>query len=168
MFRDMRRKNQLLPQEEAEAMLRQGTSGVLSLLGDSGYPYGVPLSYVYHNGKLYFHCAKAGHKLEALRRCPKASFCVIDQDQVVPEEYTTYFRSVIVFGTMRIIEEEQEKRTAVEKLALKYAPEDSAQNRAAAIEKDWKPLCMLELTPEHITGKEAVELMKRRGLKTEP
>ena len=126
------------------------------------------MSYVYDGEKLYFHCAKSGHKLDAIAGNPKASFCVVDRDQVVPEEYTTYFRSVIVFGTMRIIEEEQEKRTAVEKLALKYAPEDSAKNRGAAIEKDWKPLCMLELTPEHITGKEAVELMKRRGLKTEP
>ena len=145
-----------------------GTSGVLALMGDGGYPYAVPMSYVYDGEKLYFHCAKSGHKLDAIAGNPKASFCIVDRDQVVPEEYTTYFRSVIVFGTMRIIEEEQEKRTAVEKLALKYAPEDSAQNRAAAIKKDWKPLCMLELTPEHITGKEAVELTKRRGLKTEP
>ena len=80
MFRDMRRKNQLLPPEEAESILRQGTSGVLSLLGDGGYPYGVPLSYVYHNGRLYFHCAKAGHKLDAIRREGKCSFCVIAQD----------------------------------------------------------------------------------------
>ena len=99
MFRDMRRKNQLLPQEEAEAILRQGTSGVLSLLGDGGYPYGVPLSYVYHNGRLYFHCAKAGHKLDAIRRERKCSFCVIAQDLVAPEKYTTLFRSVIAFGT---------------------------------------------------------------------
>ena len=168
MFRELRRKRQALSETDCSDILKRGTSGVLALMGDGGYPYAVPMSYVYDGEKLYFHCAKSGYKLDAIAGNPKASFCVVDRDQVVPEEYTTYFRSVIVFGTMRIIEEEQEKRTAVEKLALKYAPEDSAQNRAAAIEKDWKPLCMLELTPEHITGKEAVELMKRRGLKTEP
>lgn len=168
MFRELRRKRQALSETDCSDILKRGTSGVLALMGDGGYPYAVPMSYVYDGEKLYFHCAKSGHKLDAIAGNPKASFCVVDRDQVVPEEYTTYFRSVIVFGTMRIIEEEQEKRTAVEKLALKYAPEDSAKNRAAAIEKDWKPLCMLELTPEHITGKEAVELMKRRGLKTEP
>ena len=168
MFRELRRKRQALSETDCSDILKRGTSGVLALMGDGGYPYAVPMSYVYDGEKLYFHCAKSGHKLDAIAGNPKASFCVVDRDQVVPEEYTTYFRSVIVFGTMRIIEEEQEKRAAVEKLALKYAPEDSAQNRGAAIEKDWKPLCMLELTPEHITGKEAVELMKRRGLKTEP
>ena len=168
MFGEMRRKKQALPLETCEKILERGNSGVLALEGEEGYPYAVPLSYFYEKQKIFFHCARNGYKIEAIKRNEKASFCVIDQDQIVPEEYTTYFRSVIVFGTMRIIEEEQEKRTAVEKLALKYAPEDSAQNRAAAIEKDWKPLCMLELTPEHITGKEAVELMKRRGLKTEP
>lgn len=168
MFRELRRKRQALSETDCSDILKRGTSGVLALMGDGGYPYAVPMSYVYDGEKLYFHCAKSGHKLDAIAGNPKASFCVVDRDQVVPEEYTTYFRSVIVFGTMRIIEEEQEKWTAVEKLALKYAPEDSAQNRGAAIEKDWKPLCMLELTPEHITGKEAVELMKRRGLKTEP
>ena len=88
MFRDMRRKNQLLPHSRA---LR-------------GYPYGVPLSYVYHNGKLYFHCAKAGHKLDAIRREGKCSFCVIGQDQVVAEKYTTLFRSVIAFGQVRVLE----------------------------------------------------------------
>lgn len=168
MFRELRRKRQALSETDCSDILKRGTSGVLALMGDGGYPYAVPMSYVYDGEKLYFHCAKSGHKLDAIAGNPKASFCVVDRDQVVPEEYTTYFRSVIVFGTMRIIEEEQEKRTAVEKLALKYAPEDSAQNRGAAIEKDWKPLCMLELTPEHITGKEAVELTKQRGLKTEP
>lgn len=168
MFRELRRKRQALSETDCSDILKRGTSGVLALMGDGGYPYAVPMSYVYDGEKLYFHCAKSGHKLDAIAGNPKASFCVVDRDQVVPEEYTTYFRSVIVFGTMRIIEEEQEKRTAVEKLALKYAPKDSAKNRGAAIEKDWKPLCMLELTPEHITGKEAVELMKRRGLKTEP
>ena len=69
--------------------------------------------------KLYFHCAKSGHKLDAVRRNPKASFCVVDQDLIVPERYTTYYRSVIAFGVMRILEDDGEKRAAVEKLGVK-------------------------------------------------
>lgn len=85
MFREMRRKKQLLPEEEAIAILKEGTFGVLALSGDDGYPYAVPISYVYEGGKLWFHCAKSGHKLDAIRREPKASFCVTAQDKVVPE-----------------------------------------------------------------------------------
>ncbi len=162
MFREMRRKNQELSREETEAVLRRGTSGVLAVAGDDGYPYAVPLSYAYEEGKLYFHCAKAGHKLDAVRREPKASFCVIDQDQVVPEEYTTYFRSAIAFGTVRELTEETEKRRAIELLALKYAPEDTPEGRRQAIDREWKPLCMLEMTLDHMTGKEAKELRKKK------
>ena len=161
MFREMRRKNQALSREETEAVLRRGTSGVLAVAGDGGYPYAVPLSYAYAEGKLYFHCARAGHKLDAVRREPKASFCVIDQDQVVPEEYTTYFRSAIAFGTVRELADEAEKRQAIELLALKYAPEDSPEGRQRAIDREWKPLCMLEMTLDHVTGKEAKELRKK-------
>ena len=160
MFRDMRRKKQALSQEETEAVLRRGTSGVLALAGDGGYPYAVPLSYVYDNGRIYFHCAQSGHKLDALKRCGRASFCVIDQDKIVPEEYTSYFRSAIVFGTVRILEDEREKREAIEKLAVKYAPEADAAGRERAIAREWKPLCMLEMMIDHMTGKEAVELAK--------
>lgn len=162
MFREMRRKKQALPPEECAAVLRRGTSGVLALEGDCGYPYAVPISYVYDGEKLYFHSARTGHKLDAIRHNPKASFCVIDQDQVVPEEYTTYFRSVVVFGRMRVLEDEQEKREAIEKLAIKYAPKDSPENRRRAIDREWEPLCMLEMTVEHLSGKEGRELAKTR------
>ena len=86
--------------------------------------------------------------------------CVIDQDQIVPEEYTTYFRSVILFGTIRILEGDVEKLAAIEKLTEKYTPDDSADNRKKAIERDWKPLCMLEMAVEHMSGKEAIELAR--------
>ena len=162
MFREMRRKNQSLSLEECALVLNRGTSGVLALSGDDHYPYAVPISYVYDGAKLYFHCAKSGHKLDAVTRNPKASFCVIDQDQVVPEEYTSYYRSVIVFGTIKILEHEEEKRIAIEKLALKYAPNDSAVNRQKAIEREWEPLCMLEMSVQHMTGKESIELSKAR------
>ena len=158
----MRRKKQVLSQKEVEDILHKGTSGVLALLGDNDYPYAVPISYVYDDGKVYFHSAKSGHKIDAIQRTAKASFCVIDEDLVVPEEYTTYFRSVIAFGRIRIVEDDSEKRAAIEKLAIKYAPEDTAANRDYAISREWKPLCMLEMTIDHVTGKEAIELVKER------
>lgn len=90
----------------------------LALAGDDDYPYAVPISYAYSDSKLYFHGAKSGHKIDAIKRCDKASFCVIDKDDVVPEEYTTYFRSVIAFGKIRIMEEESEMRKAIELLNM--------------------------------------------------
>ena len=159
MFREMRRKRQALTQAQCQAILEQGSCGVLALSGDDGYPYAVPLSYLYHQGKLYFHCAKSGHKLDALRREPKASFCVVAQDQVAPLEYTTLYRSVIVFGRLRELEDDREKRAAIEALALKYAPQDTPAHREEAIRRDWGPLCVLELTPEHISGKQGKDLV---------
>jgi len=162
MFREMRRKKQLLSLEESIEILGRGTSGVLALLGDDDYPYAVPLSYVYYDSKIYFHGAQSGHKMDALKKCEKASFCIIDRDYIVPEEYTTYFRSVIAFGKVRVLENENEKRNAIEKLAIKYAPDDNANGRQQAIDREWKPLCMFELSIEHMTGKEAIELVKMK------
>ena len=162
MFREMRRKGQALSAAECTAVLQRGSAGVLALAGDDGYPYAVPISYVYDGERLFFHSAGSGHKLDAIRRSPRASFCVIDRDQVVPEAYTTYFRSVIVFGAIRILEDDGEKRAAIEALALKYAPDDDAADRNRAIDQEWAPLCMLELTIDHITGKEAIELVKAK------
>lgn len=158
----MRRKKQALSKEECAAILNRGSSGVLALAGDNDYPYAVPISYVYDEGKIYFHCAKSGHKLDAINRKAKVSFCVIDQDQIVPEEYTSYFRSVIVFGTMRILNDDSEKRNAIDKLALKYAPNDTEENRRNAIEREWKPLCLLEMGIDHMSGKEAIEFVKKK------
>ena len=163
MFRPMRRSRQALGIDACKEVLSRGTSGVLALLGDGGWPYAVPMSYAFDGEKLYFHCAREGHKLDAIRREARASFCVVDRDEVVPEEYTTYFRSVIAFGTVRILEEDGEKRAAIEKLAVKYAPADSKENRDRAIDREWAPLCMLEMTVEHLSGKEAIELVRQRG-----
>ena len=134
MFRPMRRHGQQLPEVECLAILERGSSGVLEVLGDEDYPYAVPLSYVCCGDTLYFHCAKAGHKLDAVRRHDKASFCVIDQDQVVPAEYTTYFRSVIAFGRVREVTEAEEFRRAICLLADKYAPREGNTRRDGAIE----------------------------------
>lgn len=159
MFREMRRKKQALSPQQATAVLQRGTSGVLALLGDGGYPYAVPLSYLYDNGKIYFHCAKSGHKLDAIQKNEKASFCVIDQDKIVPGEFTTYFRSVIVFGTIRVLEDERQKYEAIEKLAIKYSPKEDAKKRKDAINRELNALCMLEMSIEHMSGKESIELV---------
>lgn len=161
MFREMRRKKQILSNKENMELLEKGTSGVLALLGDNGYPYAVPISYVYDNSKIYFHGAKVGHKIDAIRKYRKASFCVIDQDEIFPEKYTTYFKSVIVFGKIRILEE-NEIREAIERLAMKYHPTDSIENRNQEIAREWKALCMMELSVEHMTGKEAIEIAKKK------
>ena len=167
MFRAMRRKRQAQSPEACAAILARGTSGVLALSGDDGYPYAVPLSYVYDGGAIYFHCAREGHKLDAIRRETKASFCVIDRDEVVPQEYTTYFRSVIAFGRARVLEEETEKRQALEKLAARYSPA-YPQGREREIDRLFQQVCMIELTVEHMTGKEAVELIREKRPPEQP
>lgn len=162
MFRKMRRSNQELSREESVDVLLKGTSGVLAVQGDDDYPYAVPLSYVYHDSKIYFHCAKTGHKLDAIEKHSQVSFCVIDQDQVMPNEYTTYFRSVIAFGKAHILTEDR-KRAALEVLAEKYTPDDK-EGRIKEIDMLFKAVCMVEIEIEHMTGKEAIELVKMKKM----
>ena len=159
MFREMRRNKQALTAEEIAEILKRNTSGVLAVNGDGGYPYAVPLSYVYLDSKLYFHCAGTGHKLDSILRDDKVSFCVIDQDQVVGEEYTTYFRSVIAFGRARVLEGAEKLRPLVE-LCEKYYPGHLEQTRQKA-EHALKNVSIVEVTIEHMTGKTAMELVKK-------
>ena len=162
MFRKMRRFKQQLPEETATEILARNTSGTLALLGDDDYPYAVPMSYVWAEGKLYFHSAKDGHKIDAVRHHEKASFCVIDQDQIVPEKYTTFFRSVIVFGKLRLIEDPSEMRRAATLLAMKYSSAFEA-GISKEIDSAIGHMAILELTAEHMTSKEAIELVKARS-----
>jgi len=160
MFREMRRKKQVLSKEECKLVLERGTSGVLAVLGEGGYPYAVPLSYVYADGKIVFHCAKQGHKLDAIAKNDKVSFCVVDLDDIQPERYTTYFRSVIAFGRARVLEEE-EKRAAIEALAAKYTPDDP-EGRKQEIEREYRALCVVAIEIDHLSGKEAIELVRKK------
>lgn len=164
MFREMRRKNQQLPEDECLQILRDATSGVLAVDGDDGYPYAVPLSFAYAEGKLYFHAAKSGHKLDALRRNPRASFCIIAEDAILPEKYTTCFRSVIAFGTVRIVEDDAdaEKRLGLDLLADKYSPDETEESRENEIGKLMPALCILVMDIGHLTGKESRELAEKR------
>ena len=101
----MRRSRQQLSPEECIDILQQATSGVLAVMGDGGYPYTVPLSHVYADGHLYFHSAIQGHKVDAIRNDSRCSFCVIAQDEVHPETFTTHFKSVVAFGQIHVIED---------------------------------------------------------------
>ncbi len=160
MFYEMRRKRQLLTFKECEDILNKGTSGVLALSGGNGYPYAVPLSYVYSDGWIYFHSAVKGHKIDAINLNPKASFCVTGSDNVVPGEYTTYFSSVIVFGEMHILDNKEEKMEAIKKLAVKYAPLESEKDMFSVINNAWERFCIAGLLIEHMSGKKAKELIK--------
>lgn len=161
MFRDMRRKKQSLIDDETIKIFEENTSGTLALLGDGGYPYALPISYVYSEGKIFFHSSKEGHKIEAIKLNEKASFCVIDEDNVVAEEYTTYYRSAIAFGRVKIVEDDTVKRMAMKKFARKYV--SVHQDATEVIERAYQKFCVIEFEIEHMTGKESMGLVKQRN-----
>ncbi|MCO1601981.1 pyridoxamine 5'-phosphate oxidase family protein [Desulfosporosinus nitroreducens] len=160
MFRKMRRGKQLLSMEDTVAVMDRCTNGVLACLGDEDYPYAVPLSYVYLNDKIYFHSAKAGHKIDAMTKNPKVSFSVIDEDTIVSEKFTSYFRSVIAFGKARIVEGD-ERLEAFEALVEKYSadqPEEAKHKEISGCTQSY----MVAIDVEHITGKEALEYVNAK------
>lgn len=161
MFREMRRKRQELKEEDCIKMLKRGQTGVLAVAGDADYPYAVPLNYVYDEKekKIFFHSARSGHKLDAIRGNEKVSFCVIGKDQLAPEEYTTYFSSVIVFGRARILSDDGKKRSALQMLAKKYV-DDPQEKVDAEIDRFYDTVIMVEISVEHMTGKQAIELVR--------
>ncbi len=160
MFREMRRGKQLLSAEDTAAVMNRCTNGVLACLGDEDYPYAVPLSYVYFNDRIYFHSGKAGHKIDAIAKNPKVSFSVIDEDTIVSEEYTSYFRSVIAFGKARIAEG-GERLEAFRALVEKYSgdqPEAAKQKEITECTQAY----VVAIDVEHITGKEAIEYVNAK------
>lgn len=154
-FRPMRRFKQAATDQECVELLQSAQRGVLSVLGDGGYPYGLPLNFVFENGKLYFHCAVEGHKIDALRACEKASFCVLSEATKNPGEWWNCFTSVICFGYIKEITDSAEHDRLLRLLAAKYFPEgydidaDMAKNAPRAL--------VLELNIEHMTGKHVRE-----------
>ncbi|MEA5095028.1 MAG: pyridoxamine 5'-phosphate oxidase family protein [Sedimentibacter saalensis] len=161
MFREMRRNKQLLSMEDTISVMDRCTNGVLACLGDDDYPYAVPVSYVYFNEKIYFHSAKAGHKIDAVAKNPKVSFSVIDEDTIVSKEYTSYFRSVIAFGKARIAEGD-ERIEAFKALVEKYSgdqPEEAKLKEIMGCMQSY----IFAIDVEHITGKEAIEYVRAKG-----
>ena len=165
MFRNMRRAKQALAEQDCIAVLQRGEWGALGVQGDNGYPYTVPLNYVFHDGRLYFHSAREGHKIDALKRCDKASFCVVDRSDLVPAEITTYFCSVIVFGRLHIVEEQESRSRVLTALTDALSKGESEESKRAEIDRCWKrdAVEILELIPEHITGKQAIELVANKN-----
>lgn len=162
MFREMRRKNCVVSKEVAEKILREGDFGVLALSGDDGYNYAVPINYAIEGNKIYFHSAKTGHKIDAIRNNDKVSFCVVDRHEVVAEEFTTYFSSAIAFGRIKIVEDDDDpdKLRGLELLADKYSSTASPERRTKELGR-LSALVMPVMTIEHLTGKAARELVKR-------
>ncbi len=157
MFREVVRIKQALPEEECIKILKEELRGVLSVLGDDDYPYGLPINHFYNeeDGKLYFHSGRSGHKIDALKQHDKASFCVIDHGCQEEGDWALYFKSVIVFGRIEIIEDKETIYDIARKLSYKFTKDE------AYIEKEIASAgprtLMFALAPEHITGKRVHE-----------
>ena len=155
MFRPMRRMKQQLSDEECARILQAAPRGVLSLIGDGGCPYGVPMNFVFADNALFFHSALSGHKLDAIKACAKASFTVLDNGEKPADDWAYYFNSVIVFGSIRIIEDEAEKHLRLHQLGSKYFP--SAEEVDEDIRKNADRCHILALEIAHMTGKHVHE-----------
>lgn len=165
MFREMRRKAQQLTETECTEILKNATSGVLGVYGDDGYPYTVPVSHVYADGKIAFHCARVGHKIDSIRKNEKVSFCVIAQDEVMPKERTTAYISVIAFGRARIVEDEERLRKIAGLIGNKFShnyPEEYRRETDAVITAN-RMYCV-EITVDHMTGKCGRQVLLRRSV----
>lgn len=157
MFRPLTRKKQEIGREECLEILKQEVRGVLSLLGDEGYPYGTPTNHYYReeDGCIYFHSGKTGHKIDAIGNCDKASYCVMDEGHRNEGEWALHFRSVIVFGRIEMIEDPKTIEDIVWKLSLRFT--DDRKYIQDAFDRSFSGTAMFRLVPEHITGKRVNE-----------
>ena len=153
MFREMTRIRQQIPMDDCITILKQELRGVLSVIGDDGYPYGMPLNHYYNedDGKIYFHSGKQGHKIDAMRRDPKASFCVMDKGYRNEGDWALNIRSVIVFGHLEEIDDENMICEMSRRLSRKFTDDDVYIEEE--IRKYGKQTLMFALVPEHISGK---------------
>ncbi|MBR6107699.1 MAG: pyridoxamine 5'-phosphate oxidase family protein [Oscillospiraceae bacterium] len=156
-FRPLIRQQKQLPEAECIALLKHELRGVLSVIGDGGYPYGMPMNHWYceADGKLYFHGGKEGHKIDALRRCDQASFCVYDSGVRAEGDWALTIRSVIVFGRITLIDDPEQVIRISRQLCGKFTQDEAyIENEIRCFGS--KTLC-LALTPEHICGKRVSE-----------
>jgi hypothetical protein len=149
----MRRFKQQISEEECIRVLREQPRGVLSMIGDDGYPYGIPLDHWYSEkeNKLYFHCAKVGHKIDAITACDKVSYCVMDEGFRRCGEWALNINSVVVFGRIRIVEDEEKKREICTNLIRKFTDDEEYLQKELA--NAFPRVNCLELSIEHMTGK---------------
>ena len=158
MFPKMRRIRQQMTDQAAISVLENAKTGVLAVIGENGYPYPVPMNFAYLDGKIYLHSANTGHKIDAIRKNDKVSFLVIDKDDVIEDKLTTAYRSVVVFGRARLVSDDKEKLALIRRFALKYSKNMPAIQ--ADIDENFSSLSLIEIIPEHITGKEGMEIIK--------
>ena len=155
MFREMRRFKQALTQEECVELLEKAPRGVLAVSGDNGYPYALPLDYIYLDGALYFHGARQGHKLDSIDRDSKVSFCVMDEGFHKEGDWALTIKSVIVFGRMARLDDRERALTIARRLGQKYYPTE--QSVEDELSRDFDRLQLLELKIEYISGKRVHE-----------
>ena len=153
MFRELIRKNKKLTMEECIYLLKTVNRGVLSVIGDNDYPYGMPMNHWYNeeDGKIYFHCGDGGHRLDALKKDNKVSFCLYDEGYRNPNEWALNIKSVIVFGRIKIVRDLDKIVDITTKLSYKFI-QDDAYIQAEIAQHAHRTL-LLELTPEHVCGK---------------
>ncbi len=157
MFRELVRKKQQLPEEECIRILKEEVRGVLSVLGDDDYPYGMPINHYWceEDGKLYFHGGKEGHKIDALKRHDKASFCVFDKGVRADGNWFLTIKSVIVFGRIEFVEDQDKMYRIADALSRKFTDDDAYIRRE--LEHSGPRTLMFALVPEQITGKSVNE-----------
>ena len=151
----MRRHKQELPEKECIEILASQPRGVLAILGDNDYPYSIPMSHVYADGKICFHGAKEGHKRDAIKKYPKASYCVVDSGVKNKGEWWYTFRSVIVFGKIKIVSDKKEKTDKLRELGNKFFP--TPEETDLEIKRLLDKTEVFELEIEHMSGKKVVE-----------
>ena len=152
MFPDMRQQKRQLSRPEAEEILAQGTYGVLSLNGGDGYPYGVPLSYVYLGNSIYLHCALEGRKLSHIRRDPRVSFCVVGEAYPLPDLFSMQYKSAIAFGRASEVAGE-EKLPVLLAFLEKYSTADYLEKGREYAVNSLEKTMVIRIAIEHLTGK---------------
>ena len=157
MFRSIRKKKNDIGAEAAEQLLLRCRRGVLALNGMEGYPYAIPINFYFdkENRKIYFHGAKAGHKIDALRACDKACFTVYGNETVKEEAWAPFMQSAVVFGRCRLMENGPETMARLKQLAMKYYPQEQLADEEIA--KAGRAAQLFEIEIEHISGKEVQE-----------
>lgn len=151
MFKEMRRKDSEIFNEDIEEILIQGEYGTLSTISEDGYPYAVPLSYIYYDKCIYFHGAKEGNKHQNIENNNKVSFCVVTDTQVLPSEFTTKYKSVVAFGIASEATDDV-KETVLFELIKKYSPEFLEEGKKY-IQKGKNYTKIVKIDIKHITGK---------------
>ena len=153
MFRELSRSRQQLTTEDCIELLKNEKRGVLSVIGDHGYPYGMPMNHFYNESEhaLYFHCGKTGHRLDALRQCDRVSFCVYDQGTSADGDWALTVQSVIVFGRIEILDDPEQIAEITARLSRKFTQDETYIREEIRLHAH-KTL-LLRLIPEHLCGK---------------